>query len=81
MLEIPRNFESWCYFNLTPKVQIIRSQISNWYLERTIFPNQQFCFNAPPEAQLEILNSSEVSMILSDRILCKNLKPRPSTIP
>jgi len=74
------NAQTWCYCNRTKQVQIIRSYNSNCYLERAIFPDQQFQFDALPETQLEIHVSSEVSMILSDRIFCKQLQVPSSNI-
>ncbi len=78
MLNASLDFQSYCYSNRTQHIQIIRSNIQSWYLERAVFPHQQFCFNAPTEAQLEIYTNSNISMILSDRLLCKNLQSKKS---
>lgn len=62
------------YTNHTQKVQIGRiSNITNWYLERVIFPGQRLVFEAPPQAELEIYTSSFSSAILSERIRCEQL--------
>lgn len=63
-----------CYVNLTNKVEIARiSNLTNWYLERVIFPGQRLLFEAPETAELEIYTSSFSSALLSQRINCEKL--------
>lgn len=63
------------YKNATNRLQIIRiANLSNWYFERAVFPQQQFIFHALPEALLEVHSSETVTAIQSDRIPCPQLR-------
>jgi hypothetical protein len=64
-----------CYVNATSQMQIARiKNIPNWYLERTVFPGQCLCFEAVPDAQLEIHTNRMSSAILADTICCNRLR-------
>ncbi|OCQ93286.1 hypothetical protein BCD67_03310 [Oscillatoriales cyanobacterium USR001] len=64
-----------CYINDTSTMQIARiSNIANWYFERTIFPGERLLFEALPEAELEIWQSSETGNVDFDKILCDRLR-------
>jgi len=64
-----------CYINHTSTMQIARiSNIANWYFERTIFPGERLLFEALPEAELEIWQSSETGTVNFDKILCDRLR-------
>lgn len=59
-----------CYVNVTHHIQLIRiPNIPNLYLERVVFPGQRLMFEAVPEANLEILNSQNIILVVP----CQNL--------
>jgi hypothetical protein len=62
------------YWNQTRQVQIVRIQSggSEW-LERTVFPNKYFDFNAPINSQLEVYTYAIATSVLCDRIPCQQL--------
>lgn len=63
------------YVNFTSQIQVLRiANIPNWYFERVIFPKQDFRFEAPPDADLEIHTGILASAILSDKIQCDRLR-------
>lgn len=67
-------FISCNYCNPSPQIQVIRiTNISNWYFERVVFPQQNLVFTAPKEAQLEIHTSELATAIQSDCIPCRQL--------
>lgn len=60
-----------CYVNVTAQIQVIRIQnIPNLHLERVVFPRERLMFEAVPEAQLEIRNSQNITVIVP----CQNLQ-------
>jgi hypothetical protein len=64
-----------CYVNVTSRIQVVRiTNIPNWYFERVVFPGQRLVFEALPEATLEVHCGMMASAILSDTILCENLR-------
>lgn len=64
-----------CYVNATSTIQIARIiNIPYWYFERVVFPSQRLLFEAHLEAQLEIITSVTAEEILSDKILCQDLR-------
>ncbi len=63
------------YINATNFIQIVRiTNITNWYFERVVFPQQHLLFEALPDAQLEIHTSEIATAILTDKIKCKFLQ-------
>lgn len=70
------------YVNATRLLQIIRIEnISNWYFESIVFPGQRLLFEALPDAKLEIYKCTMASAILSNKLLCEDLRvnePIPS---
>jgi hypothetical protein len=75
-----------CYINDTHKIKITRiTNISNWYVERVVFPGEKLLFEALPEAQLEIYvtNFSTVALVeitTCDRLAVKNLQAQQNCI-
>lgn len=75
-----------CYINDTHKIKIARiANISNWYFESVVFPEEQLLFEALPEAQLEIYvtNFSTVALVeitLCDRLAVKKLQAKQDYI-
>jgi Domain of unknown function (DUF1830) len=66
----------YSYINQTEQIQIVRVAIGfNMLIERAVFPNKYFGFDAPPEARLEIYSYAIATAVLSDRIPCKQLLP------
>ncbi|MFZ4556324.1 MAG: DUF1830 domain-containing protein [Pseudanabaena sp.] len=62
------------YINQTRQIQILRVQTtSNECIERAIFPENDFAFDAPSDAQLEIYTYAIATSVLSDRISCQRL--------
>ncbi|MBD2177156.1 DUF1830 domain-containing protein [Pseudanabaena sp. FACHB-1998] len=65
---------SYKYINQTQQIQIVRLLGgANECIERAIFPDNDFDFNAPPDAYLEIHTYLSVTSVLSDRIPCQLL--------
>lgn len=63
------------YKNRCKQTQIIKiSNINYWFLEKVIFPQENFLFYAPKSAKLEIYNSCNPHIILEDKIPCIDLK-------
>ncbi len=63
------------YINATNFIQIVRiTNITNWYFERVVFPQQHLLFEALPDAQLEIHTSEIATAILTDKIKCESLQ-------
>lgn len=63
------------YVNATSQIQIARIvNISNWYFERVVFPEQRLLFEALPNAKLEIHTCVTPSAILSNKIFCAHLR-------
>lgn len=68
------NKKPYCYINQTKRIQIIRLQIElDECIERAVFPEEDFCFEAPSEAYLEISTYAIATAVLSDRIPCQQL--------
>jgi hypothetical protein len=62
------------YINQTQQIQIVRVNLGfNECIERAVFPNKYFCFDAPPDARLEIHTYAIATAVLSDRIPCQQL--------
>lgn len=62
------------YINQTKQIQIVRLQIGfNECIERAVFPDTYFDFNAPSDAYLEINTYTIATSVLSDRIPCQRL--------
>ncbi|MEM9805917.1 MAG: DUF1830 domain-containing protein [Cyanobacteria bacterium P01_D01_bin.56] len=62
------------YANKTGSLQIVRIQnISNWYFERVVFPEQTLMFYAVPEALLEVYSCEIATALLVERIPCVHL--------
>jgi len=66
---------SYLYSNQTQQIQIVRVQsgVFNECIERAIFPDTDFGFDASPDAQLEIHTYAIATSVLSDRIPCQQL--------
>ena len=63
------------YINATNFIQIVRiTNITNWYFERVVFPQQHLLFEALPDAQLEIYTSEIVTAMKTDKIKCESLQ-------
>lgn len=63
------------YINTTKFIQIIRiTNITQWYFERVVFPQQHLLFEALSDAQLEIHTSEIATAILTDKIKCDRLQ-------
>ncbi|MEB3214029.1 MAG: DUF1830 domain-containing protein [Leptolyngbyaceae bacterium] len=63
------------YHNRSPDLKIARiTNISNWYFERVIFPDDVLIFEAIAEATLEIYSSDGVATLLSDHLPCEKLR-------
>ncbi len=68
------------FFNDRDKVVIIRiSNISNWYLERVVFPAQRLMFEAPEGAVLEVY-TPDIETIREDTIPCHQLCVQPELL-
>jgi Domain of unknown function (DUF1830) len=62
-----------CYVNATKRLQVVRlSHLceEEWEWEHILFPAQQFMFEAPPEARLEIYKSPTLSLTPPEYIPC-----------
>lgn len=70
------NYRIICsYINATNFIQIVRiTNITNWYFERVVFPQQHLLFEALPDAQLEIHTSEIATAIVTDKIKCELLQ-------
>ena len=63
------------YINTTNFIQIVRiTNITNWYFERVVFPQQHLLFEALPDAQLEIHTSEIATAMRTDTIKCESLQ-------
>ena len=63
------------YINATNFIQIVRiTNITNWYFERVVFPQQHLLFEALPDAQLEIHTSEIATAMKTDKIKCEFLQ-------
>lgn len=63
------------YRNPSSDLQIARiSNISYWYFERVIFPDDVLLFEAVAEAKLEIYSGSGITILLTDQIPCDRLQ-------
>ncbi len=63
------------YINTTKFIQIIRiTNITQWYFERVVFPQQHLLFEALPDAQLKVYTSEIATAILTDKINCDRLQ-------
>ncbi|WP_201322571.1 DUF1830 domain-containing protein [Pseudanabaena sp. lw0831] len=68
------NKKPYRYINQTKRIQIIRLQIGlDECIERAVFPEDEFCFEAPSDAYLEISTYTIATAVLSDRIPCQQL--------
>jgi cyclopropane fatty-acyl-phospholipid synthase-like methyltransferase len=62
------------YTNQTQQIQIVRVDLGfNEWIERAVFPNKYFCFDAPPDARLEVYTYAIATAVLSDQIPCQQL--------
>jgi hypothetical protein len=71
------DFMLCCYQNLSPKMQIVRSnslEIPEWHLERVVFPGQRLLFHAPHQTSLQIYTASMAGNLLSDTVPCDRLR-------
>ncbi|MBF2047954.1 MAG: DUF1830 domain-containing protein [Elainella sp. C42_A2020_010] len=68
--------ELFCaYKNTTSKLQVVRiTNISGWYFEKVVFPQEQLLFEALPEAELEIYTGTAWGATLVEKICCSQLK-------
>ena len=63
------------YINNTKQIQIVKiDSLANRNLERVIFPDEVFLFEAPAVAQLDIYINLAGKMTLLERISCSRLK-------
>jgi hypothetical protein len=63
------------YQNQAQQMQIIKiTNINYWYLEKVIFPQENFLFSAPRQAKLEIYHSKNPEIMLADKIPCYQLE-------
>lgn len=61
------------YVNDTGKTAIVKIDLMGEWLERVIEKGKDFCFKAPEGAYLEIFTYEMVTMMLEDRIPCREL--------
>lgn len=63
------------YRNTTSRIQVIRiANISGWYFEKVIFPQEQLLFEALPEAELEVYAGTAWGAALVEKIHCSRLE-------
>jgi Domain of unknown function (DUF1830) len=63
------------YVNATKRIQVVRlSHLTEGEWEHILFPAQNFMFEAPPEAMLEVYKSPTLSIAPPDYILCRTLQ-------
>jgi co-chaperonin GroES (HSP10) len=67
---------SCSYQNNTSKFQIIRISDTRCYFERAIPAGQRIIFEAYSNAYLEIHTNENITMILSDKIICSQLQKK-----
>lgn len=74
--QIEKSEQILCYyFNGTSQLQVARiSNIPGWYFERVVFPGQRLMFEAPSQGWLEVYTGKGATVMLDDRISCKNLR-------
>ncbi|MFZ1028004.1 MAG: DUF1830 domain-containing protein [Limnoraphis robusta] len=76
--KLPANCETkllCCYSNNSDKVQVVRiGNIQNWYLERVVFAGEDFLFEAPTEAELEVYQGDSDGVQLLQKHLCEALQ-------
>jgi hypothetical protein len=65
-----------CYYvNATRRIQVVRlSHLSEGEWEHILFPAQNFMFEAPPEAMLEVYKNPAMSVAPPESILCRGLQ-------
>ncbi|WP_404783634.1 DUF1830 domain-containing protein [Altericista sp. CCNU0014] len=64
-----------CYVNPSKRIQVVRlSHLSEGEWEHILFPAQQFMFEAPPEAMLEVYKSPTLSVTPPEYIPCHGLR-------
>jgi Domain of unknown function (DUF1830) len=65
-----------CYYmNATKRIQVVRlSHLTEGEWEHILFPAQNFMFEAPPEAMLEVYKSPTLSVVPPEHILCRTLQ-------
>jgi Domain of unknown function (DUF1830) len=65
-----------CYYvNATKRIQVVRlSHLKEGEWEHILFPAQNFMFEAPPEAMLEVYKSPALSVAPPEYILCRTLQ-------
>ncbi len=64
-----------CYSNSSNTVQVVRiGNIQNWYLERVVFPGEDFLFEAPSKGELEVYQGDTEGVKLLAKHLCQNLR-------
>jgi Domain of unknown function (DUF1830) len=65
-----------CYYmNATKRIQVVRlSHLTEGEWEHILFPAQNFMFEAPPEAMLQVYKSPTLSIAPPEYILCRTLQ-------
>ena len=67
------------YFNSTNKMQLVRLWSGrNYSLEKIIFPQQRFLFEAKPEGILEVHTKQDGKQLLESVFACNKLKVKQS---
>ena len=62
------------YVNQTSKIQVVRIEnAAEPCFERTVFPGQQVVIETKADATLDIYGGSMMSMLLDDRVPCREL--------
>lgn len=70
-----------CYINNAHRIKIARiSNISDWYFERVVFPEEKLLFEALPEAQLEIYVTNFSTVALVEITTCARLAVKNSQV-
>ena len=66
------------YQNATNSIQVVCiSNVSAFFLERTVFPGQKLFFEAPATAVLEVRTGTGATTIATDSIPCYRLARSP----
>ena len=61
------------YVNRTEKTAILKIDFMGQWLERVVEVGEDFCFEAPEGGHLDIFTYEMATMILEDRIPCREL--------
>jgi Domain of unknown function (DUF1830) len=63
------------YRNLEKSVRVVRAASDkDYYIERSVFPQQYFVFWANRDTTLEVYSSLSAHLLLEDRISCDRLE-------